>query len=53
MQCCESGSGWIRKFLLDPVFFVLDPEPGKKKKKIFLFLFPLIEQKTQWNVPLK
>ena len=35
-QCCESGSGWIRKFLLDPVFFVLDPEPGKKKNQNFI-----------------
>ena len=34
-QCCESGSGWIRKFFLDPdpELFVSDPDPDEKEKE--------------------
>ena len=30
-QCCESGSGWIRKFFQEQKLFVSDPHPGKKQ----------------------
>ena len=54
-QCCESGSGWIWNFFLDPEFFVPDSDPGKtvKKSSFNFFFFVLIVQKIQWNDSLK
>ena len=42
LQRCESGSGWIRNFFLDPELFRLDPgkkQTNKKTKKLSKFNF--------------
>ena len=51
-QCCESGSGWIPNFFLDPELFIIQAKMRRKKqimliKMLLLFYLDCTENSVE------